>query len=131
MKNTAPPRALRGQGLTGAAPPIDTDRGGCGRHEPPQKDFSGRAIGSGGRGANPWQRHRGETPCTRTRELKAEADKKGSEQSELLPLCPNGAGSRAPTSVGEGEPCGMGDEPERPSWRVGERPTPKGGKTRT
>lgn len=26
MKNTAPPRALRGQGLTGAAPPTATDK---------------------------------------------------------------------------------------------------------
>ena len=44
MKNTAPPRALRGQGSTGAAPPTAkgviisvSGRGGCGRHAPPPK----------------------------------------------------------------------------------------------
>lgn len=47
MKNTAPPRALRGQGFTGAAPPMPHEylkRGGCGRHAPPQKVYNRRAV---------------------------------------------------------------------------------------
>ncbi len=47
MKNTAPPRALRGQGLTGAAPPMPHEylkRGGCGRHAPPQKVYNRRTV---------------------------------------------------------------------------------------
>lgn len=57
MKNTAPPRALRGQGSTGAAPPTAkgviisvSGRGGCGRHAPPP---IGR-YPSGIRGAAAW-----------------------------------------------------------------------------
>ena len=57
MKNTAPPRALRGQGLTGAAPPMPngviisvSGRGGRGRHEPPP---IGR-YRAGIRGADAW-----------------------------------------------------------------------------
>ena len=60
MKNTAPPRALRGQGLTGAAPPMPkgviisvSGRGGCGRHAPPQ---IGRDR-AGSRGAAAWGKH--------------------------------------------------------------------------
>ncbi len=57
MKNTAPPRALRGQGFTGAEPPTAkgviisvSGRGGCGRHEPPP---IGR-YRAGSRGAAAW-----------------------------------------------------------------------------
>lgn len=60
MKNTAPPRALRGQGLTGAAPPMPkgviisvSGRGGCGRHAPPP---IGRDR-AGSRGAAAWGKH--------------------------------------------------------------------------
>lgn len=51
MKNTAPPRALRGWGLTGATPPMPIvyyfpacNRGGCGRHEPPPKGLLRASI---------------------------------------------------------------------------------------
>lgn len=55
MKNTVPPRALRGQGLTGAAPPMPHEylkRGGCGRHAPPQKVYNRRAVDAWLQGAN-------------------------------------------------------------------------------
>ena len=51
MKNTAPPRALRGRGYTGAEPPTTTSvlfwgglRGGCGRHAPPPKGHLSACI---------------------------------------------------------------------------------------
>ena len=48
MKNTAPPRALRGQGFYGGRAPDRVRRGGCGRHEPPPKGVHP----SGGRDAH-------------------------------------------------------------------------------
>ena len=44
--------------------------------KPTKKVFKWRAIGGGGRGANRGPLHHGETPCRRTRKLKAVADKK-------------------------------------------------------
>lgn len=52
MKNTAPPRAFRGQGFTGAAPPTATKEGGAGGMSPRQKDFRQRAFGTLGAWAN-------------------------------------------------------------------------------
>ena len=46
MKNTAPPRALRGQGFTGAAPPTATKEGGAGGMSPRQKVYCQRAFGT-------------------------------------------------------------------------------------
>lgn len=63
MKNTAPPRALRGWGLTGATPPTATSvlflgglRGGCGRHAPPPKGL----LPAGIRDAAAWGKPREE-----------------------------------------------------------------------
>lgn len=63
MKNTAPPRALRGWGLTGATPPTATSvlfwgglRGGRGRHEPPPKGH----LPAGIRDAAAWGKPREE-----------------------------------------------------------------------
>ena len=52
MKNTAPPRALRGQGFTGAAPPTALGEGGAGGMSPRQKDSCQRAFGTLGAWAN-------------------------------------------------------------------------------
>lgn len=63
MKNTAPPRALRGQGFTGAEPPT----GWIGKREPTNKVSIGRALGARGKGANLGPPHRGETPWSGSR----------------------------------------------------------------
>lgn len=93
MKNTAPPRALRGRGFTGAGPPTAPGEGGAGGKSPRKRSSSG---GHSTRGAG-WQTEpgcgRGETPCTPGRRLKAGADKKRGRSPQ--PLSPRNEGAMA------------------------------------
>ena len=72
MKNTAPPRAFRGQGFTGAEPPT----GQVGKREPTNNVSIGRALGARGKGANLGLPHRGETPWSGRRYGRREPKKK-------------------------------------------------------
>ena len=72
MKNTAPSRALRERGFTGAEPP----RGQVGKREPTNKVSIGRAIGARGKAANLGQLHRGETPWSGNRKSVRKPTKK-------------------------------------------------------
>ena len=63
MKNTAQEGA-RGRAGRDSPPP---HRGGCGRHEPPQKVTAPRAFGNGGKRANYGLLHHRETACSHER----------------------------------------------------------------
>ena len=72
MKNTAPSRALRERGFTGAEPP----RGWIGKREPTNNVSIGRAIGERGKGENHGQLHHGETPWSGSRKSVRKPKKK-------------------------------------------------------
>ena len=117
MKNTAPPRALRGQGLTGAAPPMVSGRGGCGRHEPPQKDGIRRAIGDTGRRANPARLRAGGNLRTAPPQICAQAEKQararpagGARGSEATEQAPRGARPIPHCRAKRERPTGAGGE---------------------
>lgn len=72
MKNTAPSRAFRERGFTGAEPP----RGQVGKREPINNVAIGRTIGNGEKRANYGRLHHRETACSHDRKSVRKPKKK-------------------------------------------------------